>query len=116
MNDLLKNQLKQWIDYRQKRFWAVVVFVIYTLTGFLILPMVMKNTMVDLVADRLGRTLQIEKIHVNPFNFRLIFEAIQLNDTDDVALIRADSITVNLETSGLIIGALRFKEVTLDKP
>ena len=116
MNDLLKNQLKQWIDYRQKRFWAVVVFVIYTLSGFLILPMVMKNTMVDLVADRLGRTLQIEKIHVNPFNFRLIFEAIQLNDTDDVALIRADSITVNLETSGLIIGALRFKEVTLDKP
>ena len=85
MNDLLKNQLKQWIDYRQKRFWAAVVFVIYTLTGFLILPMVMKNTMVDLVADRLGRTLQIEKIHVNPFNFRLIFEAIQLNDTDDVA-------------------------------
>jgi hypothetical protein len=112
----LKHRLKLWVDYRRKRFWAVVAFVIYTLSGFFILPMVMKNTLVDLLADRLGRTLQIEQIHVNPFNFQLVFEALQLNDTDDVALVRADLITINLETSGLFLGALRFKEVRLDKP
>jgi hypothetical protein len=112
----LKNVLSNWINYRRKRFWLVISFLTYTLLGFFVLPMVVKEALIDLVDKRLNRQLLIERVDVNPFSFELVISTFTLKDTDAMPLIQADSIIVNLELSGVFLGALRFKEIVLDKP
>ena len=78
--------------------------------------MVLKEALIDLVDKRLNRQLLIERVDVNPFSFELVISTFTLKDTDAMPLIQADSIIVNLELSGVFLGALRFKEIVLDKP
>ncbi|MFT4852217.1 MAG: hypothetical protein ACI9YR_000597 [Bacteroidia bacterium] len=112
----MKSVLSNWINYRRKRFWLVISFLTYTLLGFFVLPMVVKEALIDLVDKRLNRQLLIERVDVNPFSFELVISTFTLKDTDAMPLIQADSIIVNLELSGVFLGALRFKEIVLDKP
>lgn len=112
----MKNVIKEWTNFRLKRFWLLTTIVTYALAGFFVLPVVIKDSLIDLVDRRLDRQLKIDKVYVNPFTFELVITAVTLNDTDDVALMQASSILMNLESSGIFLGALRFREIIVDKP
>ena len=38
MNEGAKSQRSPWLDFRRKRFWAVVAVIVYTLAGFFLVP------------------------------------------------------------------------------
>jgi uncharacterized protein involved in outer membrane biogenesis len=106
----------KWLNVRRKRFWAIVLIILYTLLGFFVVPAVIKNVVTGLVEDDLGRAVQVGRIEFNPYTFRLGLQGLEVNDTDQVRLLAFDEFVVNFQLSSLFNWALTFSEVRLDGP
>lgn len=84
LGELIKTR---WLNPRRKRFWAIVIVLLYTLLGFFAAPMIIKNSVVELFQDDLGRVAQITKVEVNPYVLSLKVQGFQVSDKDDVKLL-----------------------------
>ena len=104
----------KWLNVRRKRFWAIVLVLLYTLLGFFVVPLVSKNIITGLVQDDLGRGVQVGKIEFNPYTFRLGIQGLEVSDTDQVKLFAFDDFVVNFQLSSLFNWALTFSEIRLD--
>lgn len=104
----------EWLSFRRKRFWAIVLVLLYTLLGFFVVPIVIKNVVTGIVEDDLGRTVQVEKIEFNPYTFRLGVKGLGVGDTDQVKLFAFDELVVNFQLSSLFNWALTFSQIRLD--
>jgi hypothetical protein len=111
--DVIKSH---WLNYRRKRFWAIVFVLFYTLFGFFALPAIIKNTVVGMIHDDLGRVAQIGKVEVNPYVLSLKVQAFELDDKDETRLLAFDEFFVNFQLSSLFNWAWTFDEVRLTKP
>ncbi len=74
----------RWFSPRRKRFWVILVVLLYTLLGFFAAPKIIRNQLTALLQDDLGRPTSIEKIEVNPFYLSLRVQGFELEDTDGV--------------------------------
>jgi len=106
----------RWLNFRRKRFWAIVVVLLYTLLGFFAAPLMIKNGVIDLLRDDLGRIAQIEKIEVNPYVLSVRVLGFKVNDKDDVKLAAFDELYINFQLSSLFNWAWTFDEVRLSGP
>ena len=111
--DVIKSR---WINYRRKRFWAIVFVLFYTLFGFFAVPAIIKNTVVRMIQDDLGRVAQIGKVEVNPYVLSLKIQAFELGDKDDTRLLTFDEFFVNFQLSSLFNWAWTFDEIRLTEP
>lgn len=105
-----------WLNPRRKRFWVVVLFLLYTLLGFFLAPWVLKNSIVDFIKDDLGREASIEKVEVNPFVLNLKIIGFDLKDTDGTRIAAFDQFHTNLQLSSLFNRAWTFDEISLNGP
>jgi hypothetical protein len=103
----------RWLNPRRKRFWAIVSVLLYTLLGFFAAPVFVKNSIIGLLQDDLGRTTQIEKVEVNPYVLSLRIQGFEVSDTDDVKLAAFDEFFVNFQLSSLFNWAWTFSQVQL---
>jgi len=108
--------LTRWLNPRRKRFWAVVVVLIYTLLGFFAAPLIVKNTVINLVTEDIGRAAIIEKVEINPYVLSLRVQGFVMHDIDGVKLAGFDEFFVNLQLSSLFNWAWTFSEVRLADP
>lgn len=106
--------LSKWLNYRGFRFWAIVLIVGYTLAGFFLVPVLLKNAIVDTAAERLGRSVSIEKIESNPYVLSILIHGFELEDRDGAALLSFDEFFVNFQLSSLFNWAWTFDEIRLD--
>jgi len=106
----------RWINPRRKRFWAIVVVLLYTLLGFFAAPLIIKNSVVGLFRDDLGRVAQIVKVEVNPYVLSLRVQGFQVSDKDDVRLAAFDEFFVNFQLSSLFNWAWTFSQIQLTGP
>jgi len=113
VSELIKTR---WLNPRRKRFWAIVMVLLYTLLGFFAAPLIIKNTVVNLFKDDLGRVAQIEKVEVNPYVLSLRVLGFEASDTDDVKLLAFDEFFVNFQLSSLFNWAWTFSEIRLSGP
>ena len=105
-----------WFSPRRKRFWAIVAFLTYTLCGFFLVPVLVKNAAVDFFSSKLGREAVIEKIEVNPFVLNLRVTGFELKDKDDQRLLAFNEFYGNFQLSSLFRRAWVFEELTLTAP
>jgi len=106
--------LTKWLNFRRKRFWAIVSVLLYTILGFIVVPIVIKNIVTGLVEDDLGRSVQVEKIEFNPYALRLGIQGLEVRDADQVKLLAFDEFVVNFQLSSLFNWAMTFSEIRLD--
>ena len=100
---------------RRRITWVIVAFfVLYTITGFFIVPRVVHKQIVKNAATKLGREVVLEKVRFNPYNLSLSLEGFTLKDPDGSAFVAFDEFYVNFQTSSLFRWAYTFKEVRLD--
>jgi len=111
--ELIKSR---WLNPRKKRFWTIVIVLLYTLLGFFAAPVIIQNAVVNLFKDDLGRVAQIEKVEVNPYVLSLRVLGFEVSDTDDVKLLAFDEFFVNFQLSSLFNWAWTFSEVRLAGP
>ena len=113
----LKQILKtRWFNFRRKRFWVLTALLLYTLLGFFLAPLIVKNGIIDLFQQDLGRTAQIEKVEVNPFSLSLRVLGFEVEDKDAKRLIAFKEFYANFQLSSLYHWAWTFSELRLAEP
>lgn len=92
------------------------ILAIYTILGFLVIPLTLKTKLIDIVPKETNSKLTIDKVYFNPYTFVLKISDINLTDLDDKPLVSAKLIGINLEAYSLLKGAFHVKTFILEKP
>ncbi len=92
------------------------LFMLYTILGFFIVPLVLETQIPKIVSNQLHAKLSIKDISFNPFFFHLDVNGVELQDAKGEKLASFEAFKVNLEPHQLFIGAVYLKNITLQKP
>ena len=114
MNDFFA--LAPWINWRRRRFWAVVVLLVYTLAGFFLVPWVARVQIVEQASAILSLPAKLNQLRFNPWTLRAEANGFSIGETDGTRIVGFERLVVDLQVSSLFRFALTFREVTLDKP
>jgi len=105
---------ENWLNHRRKRFWVILLILLYTVCGFFLVPVLVNKLVVDTAQEKFGREASLEKIQFNPYTLSLRAAGFRLLDTDAVQLAGFDEFFVNFQLSSLFRRAWTFREVRLD--
>ena len=93
---------------------AVFSILIYTLAGFFLLPYILKSQLKSYVAEDLNRTLQIEKVRLNPYMMTLEISDLKLKEADGGPILALDRLFTDFELKSLFRWAWTFSDIRLD--
>ena len=99
-------------------FWTLVsIFLLYTIAGFFIVPMIIKSEAIDYIKDEFQRNAEIESVSFNPFTFSLSVEGFKLYEKEksDV-FISFKKFFIDIRLLPLISKEIYFQEITLTEP
>lgn len=105
--------IKEW-KTRSLRTAAVVALVLYTLGGFFVVPLLVKNSIEKQSLSMIGRQASVETVRWNPFSLSLTIEGFSLPDRPGSILVGFDSLYANAQVSSLFRWAATLKELTVD--
>ena len=89
---------------------------LYTVVGFIVVPMVLKSQLVNIVSEKTNVNLSIESVNFNPFAFKLEIIEAKLSDLNNSTLASFGSLQIDLEPHSLIKSALHLKNFSLERP
>src|SRR5687767_3930202 len=105
------------------RRWVVVtvavlagLFLVYTLTGFFLVPRLIATYVPRYAHDQLGRRAEIGEVRLNPLLFKLEIRHFRLQEADGRPLLGFDRLFVDFELSSLFRRAWTFAEIQLEAP
>ena len=116
MNEGAKRERSPWLDFRRKRFWAIVAIVVYTLAGFFLVPALVTHFGVKKIEEATGRNATIGDVRFNPYLLRLEVDGFEFDDDDGETLASFDGLLVDFQLSSLFRWALTFKTLQVDGP
>jgi len=93
------------------------LFIIYTIVGFFIVPMIIKSEAIDYIKEELKRDAEIESVSFNPFSFSLSVEGFKMYEREKKEIfISFKEFFINFNLLPLINKELDFEEITLTEP
>src|ERR1051326_5048075 len=101
---------------RKALIWAVCLLVLYTITGFLILPSIIRAVAVKRLARVLDRQVTIQKVKLNPFTFSVTVRGLLIKDRGGEPLLSWQEVYVNFQLVSLFSHAWVFKELSASEP
>ncbi|MDZ7669739.1 MAG: DUF748 domain-containing protein [Gammaproteobacteria bacterium] len=107
---------RDWVNPRRKRFWALSILLLYTLAGFLIVPWVARQQIIDRVGELVDRPVALETLRVNPFVLSVEAREFAITEDDGSGILSFERLYVNFQLSSLFRWALTFREITLEHP
>ena len=96
MNTNTQNSLMTKI-YGIVKYSVVAIFVVYTLAGFIVLPLVLEAMAPQKLTDLLHRKVSINDIDFNPYTLRLTVKGLMIREKNDDPFISGDQIAVNVQ-------------------
>ena len=96
--------------------YSGIVVLIYAITGFFILPLVLKPLIIDTVTEKLERQAQLDVIEFNPFTLAISFKDFSIAGKHTDKLLGFDLLTINFQALPLIQKTLSFDEIIINKP
>jgi len=96
--------------------WIFGLLVFYTITGFLILPPVVRSVAVKQISRQLDREVSIESVKINPFVLSTTIRGLLIKDKDGEPFVSWNEVYVNLQLSSFFGHAWVFKEISTSKP
>ena len=104
---------------RLKKFGLIAfsLVVLFTLTGFFILPPVLKSLALDKLSATLHRPVSIGNISINPYKLTLKVDGLNIGEREgEQTFVGFESLFVNLDVSSLAKRAVVVSEIRLEKP
>src|SRR5580765_7845969 len=104
---------------RIPRVWGItlgVLFVVYTLAGFLLAPVLVRSAIVNGARAGLTRVPTIERVRVNPLALSLSLKGIALQDSSGDTLVACRSFYVRFNPLSPFYGAWTLAALHLDAP
>lgn len=102
-----------------KNRWVIAIsaaLAFYTLTGFLLLPYLLRQFAPAIASERLHRTVTLGKVRFNPLLLKLTIDDFSLREAEGEPLATLGQLFVDFEVAGLLHRALAFREVRLERP
>ena len=93
-----------------------VVFVLYAVTGFFILPPIVRSQATTSLSIALKRQVSIEKVSINPLVLSITVRGFNVADHDGAELTGFDELYANFQLSSLFRRTWYFNEVRLERP
>ena len=93
---------------------ALLSILIYTLAGFFLLPYILKSQLTRYVAEDLNRTIQIEKVRLNPYMMTLAVSDLELKEADGERILAFDRFFIDFELKSVFRWAWTFADIRLD--
>jgi hypothetical protein len=101
---------------RKLLFWFVGLLLFYTVTGFLILPPIIRSVAVKQLSKQLDREVSIQKVKLNPFVLSCTVRGLLIKDKDGEPFVSWDEVYVNFQLSSFFGKAWVFKEISTTRP
>lgn len=95
---------------------AAAVLAAYTLAGFWLVPLVIKNQIPKLGQTELARQANVGEIHFNPYTLRLEAQDLRLAEADGKPLIEIGKLAVEMQWKSLVRRAWSFAEIRITAP
>lgn len=97
--------------------WVIILASAYTLSGFFLLPMVVRHYTVKHLALALNRDVALERVRINPLAMSITLEGLSIKEKDEARnLFSLKSLYANVESSSIIRLAPVLKELRIDQP
>lgn len=94
----------------------LAVFVLYTLFGFILLPLIVESQIENIAAQETNSKLSVDDVYFNPFNFKMEIRGVLLETLDEEKIASLDMLMIDLEPHSLFMAALHVKSVVLQRP
>jgi hypothetical protein len=106
------------LSARQRKLiiWSLALFLAYTVTGFLILPPIIRSVAARQLTKQLDREVSIQKVKLNPFALSVTVDGLLITDKDGQPFVSWDEVYVNFQLSSFFGKAWVFKEINTTKP
>jgi len=92
------------------------LLLLYALGGFLLLPWLLQRELPPLLEQRLGLTLSLGALRINPFLLRAEADEVTLTQPDGNRLLETGHARVDMDWSGLFARRWTVAEATLESP
>lgn len=103
-----------WLDFRRKRFWGIVFFLIYTLAGYVVAPPIVREEIVSSLQKTLDRPVVLDDLRINPFALSADLRGFHVSEADGSPLIGFDRLTIRFGLGSVLNWAWSFDEIRLD--
>lgn len=110
----LQSQKKSWKPKLIK--WAFILFVLYTIVGFLILPPIIRVVAVKVLSEQLDRKVTIQKVKLNPYVPSITIRGLLILDKDGQPFVSWDRVYVSFRPWSVFTSAWTLGKVEVDKP
>jgi hypothetical protein len=106
------------LSSRRRKFilWIFWLLFSYAVTGFLILPPIIRAVAVRQLSRQLDREVSIQKVKINPFALSTTVRGLLIKDKDGQPFVSWDEVYVNLQLSSFFGKAWVFKEISATRP
>jgi hypothetical protein len=94
----------------------VTAFLLYTITGFFIVPTVIKSQMLQRLPALTKRQASVESVKCNPFVLSLTIDGLALKEPSGDVFVSFRELYVNFQLSSIIHQCFVFDEVSLTDP
>jgi uncharacterized protein involved in outer membrane biogenesis len=96
---------------------ALIFFVLFSITGFFILPPYVKLVAMDKLSGQLGRRVSMDSVSLNPFSLGVTINGFEIKEHDgSTTFVSFKKLYVNLEVMSIFRGGAVIREVKLEKP
>ncbi|MEZ5526966.1 MAG: DUF748 domain-containing protein [Gammaproteobacteria bacterium] len=99
----------------RRLFWGLAfVLLAWTLLGAILAPLVVRQQLMPLLQQRLGDSIALGRIAINPFVLSATVEAFELRDAEQERLASFDSVYANLALWPLLEGRIEIQQLWVD--
>jgi len=95
---------------------VVLFFLLYTVTGFVVMPLIIRAVLTDKGSNALQREVIVADVNVNPYTFTLQIKGLRVRGHDGEALAAAKEVMINIQSYSLFKRALVIKEFVILEP
>lgn len=96
--------------------WLVAAIILYTVLGFLVLPLIIRHVAIKQLSQQLGREVAIKQVKFNPYVFSTTIRGLMIKDRDGEPFVSWDEVYVNFQLSSFFGRAWVFKEISITRP
>lgn len=97
--------------------FTLIAFIFLILSGFFLVPPILKNVLVNKLSEKLHRKVSIEKIELNPLILTLEIKGFKISDSNSQEIFLSfNKLFVDLELSSIFKKGIVIKELRLESP
>ena len=104
------------INLRSKSFWLISIFIVYSLFGWVFVPMILDAQLKSILKSSAKWDTDIERILFNPYALSLELKGAAVLEESQNPVLNFERLYINFDLLQSLGGTIAFDEITLDSP